>query len=138
MRIILDVIENLAGKGLAALLRHGDRNSMRFSVESRPPFLANEIAEFLLDFPEQYILSTEGETKSVLRAAVRVIGILKRRDKIGFESLSEVFSNPTEKCWKCCWRTWKPSHLWTQANAVWRWRRCFLGESHFHSCRGGI
>jgi asparagine synthase (glutamine-hydrolysing) len=47
------------------------------------------MAEFLLSLPEQYILSTEGETKSVFRAAMRGIvpdAILDRRDKIGFET----------------------------------------------------
>jgi asparagine synthase (glutamine-hydrolysing) len=88
-RLVEELRENLAGKGLAALLRHGDRNSMRFSVESRVPFLTTEIAEFLLTLPEQYILSTDGETKSVFRAALRGIvpdAILDRRDKIGFET----------------------------------------------------
>jgi len=88
-RLVEELRENLAGRGLAALLRHGDRNSMRFSVESRVPFLTTEMAEFLLSLPEQYILSTEGETKSVFRAAMRGIvpdAILDRRDKIGFET----------------------------------------------------
>jgi asparagine synthase (glutamine-hydrolysing) len=88
-RLVEELRENLAGRGLAALLRHGDRNSMRFSVESRVPFLTTEIAEFLLSLPEKYILSPEGETKSVFRAAMRGIvpdAILDRRDKIGFET----------------------------------------------------
>lgn len=88
-RLVEELRYNLAGRGLATLLRHGDRNSMRFSVESRVPFLTTEIAEFLLSLPEEYILSAEGETKSVFRAAMRGIvpdAILDRRDKIGFET----------------------------------------------------
>ncbi|HSW31606.1 MAG TPA: asparagine synthase (glutamine-hydrolyzing) [Longimicrobiales bacterium] len=75
--------------GLRSLLRHGDRNSMRWSVESRVPFLTNDIAEFLLTLPESYLLSEKGETKSVFRAAMRGIvpvRIIERRDKIGFQT----------------------------------------------------
>lgn len=74
-------------KGLPALLRHGDRNSMRFSVESRVPFLTTEMADFLFSLPEHYLLSWQGETKHIFRAAMRGIvpdAILDRRDKIGF------------------------------------------------------
>lgn len=77
----------LTGQGLQALLRHGDRNSMRFSVESRVPFLSTGLAEFLLGQPERFQVSPEGETKRLLRAATRGIvpdEVLDRRDKIGF------------------------------------------------------
>jgi asparagine synthase (glutamine-hydrolysing) len=88
-RLVEELRENLCGRGLAALLRHGDRNSMRYSVESRVPFLTTEIAEFLLRLPESFLLSNNGETKRVFRAAMRGIvpdAILNRRDKIGFET----------------------------------------------------
>lgn len=81
--------EALTGNGLASLLRHGDRNSMRWSVESRVPFLTIEIAEFLLRLPEAYLLGPDGETKRIFRAAMRGIvpdEILDRRDKIGFQT----------------------------------------------------
>ena len=77
----------LCGSGLAALLRHGDRNSMHWSIESRVPFLTADLAEFMLSLPEDYLLSSSGETKHVFRAAMRGIVpdvILDRRDKIGF------------------------------------------------------
>ncbi|MFM7311869.1 MAG: asparagine synthase (glutamine-hydrolyzing) [Cyanobium sp.] len=77
----------MTGTGLAALLRHGDRNSMHWSVESRVPFLTPDLAEFVLSLPEEYLLSAEGETKHVFRRAMRGIvpdAILDRRDKIGF------------------------------------------------------
>lgn len=77
----------LTRKGLPALLRHGDRNSMRFSVESRVPFLTHELAQSLLSLPEEYLISPQGETKRLLRAALRGIvpdEVLDRRDKIGF------------------------------------------------------
>jgi asparagine synthase (glutamine-hydrolysing) len=73
--------------GLPALLRHADRNSMRFSIEARVPFLTVDLANFLFSLPEEYLISLSGETKSIFRAAMRGIvpdQILDRKDKIGF------------------------------------------------------
>jgi len=89
-RRLMEKLRNVLTKdGLEPLLRHGDRNSMRWSIESRVPFLTTEIAEFLLSLPEHYLLSYEGETKSVFRSAMRGIVpdlILDRKDKIGFQT----------------------------------------------------
>lgn len=77
----------LTRRGLPGLLRHGDRNSMRFSVESRVPFLTHELVDLLLSMPESYLISPQGETKHVFRAAMRGIvpdDVLNRKDKIGF------------------------------------------------------
>ncbi|MDR2488881.1 MAG: asparagine synthase C-terminal domain-containing protein [Desulfovibrio sp.] len=78
---------NLTWEGLQMLLRHGDRNSMAFSVESRVPFLTREMAEFCLSLPEEYLIDMNWRTKSVFREAMRGLvpdEILDRRDKIGF------------------------------------------------------
>lgn len=78
---------SLQGRGLPSLLRHGDRNSMAFSIESRVPFLTLPLAEFLLSLPEDYLISNEGETKHAFREAMRGIvpdSHLDRKDKIGF------------------------------------------------------
>ncbi len=78
---------HLCRSGLTSLLRHGDRNSMRFSVESRVPFLTIPFVELVMRLPEEFLISRNGETKSVFRAAMRGIvpsEILDRRDKIGF------------------------------------------------------
>lgn len=89
-RRLMAVLRNSqTGKGLNALLRHGDRNSMRWSIESRVPFLTTEIAQFLLSLPEHYLVSKGGETKYIFRAAMRGIvpdAILDRRDKVGFST----------------------------------------------------
>jgi asparagine synthase (glutamine-hydrolysing) len=74
---------------LTQLLRYVDRNSMRWSVESRVPFLTTDFAEFVLKLPEDLLISKEGVTKSVFKEAMRGIvpdQILNRRDKIGFET----------------------------------------------------
>ena len=84
--VLLDAMMN---NGLPSLLRYGDRNAMRFSIENRVPFLTIPLAEFVLSLPEHFLISEEGETKSIFRAAMRGIvpdQILDRRDKVGFES----------------------------------------------------
>ena len=86
-RLVAELAQALVGAGLPALLRHGDRNSMRFSVESRVPFLTTDLANFLLTLPEDYLISNRGETKHVFRMAMRGIvpdAVLDRRDKVGF------------------------------------------------------
>lgn len=88
-RLMAELAFSLNRRGLASLLRHGDRNSMRFSIESRVPFLTLDQAELMLSMPEHYLISATGETKSVFRAAMRGIvpdQILDRRDKIGFQT----------------------------------------------------
>ena len=72
---------------LIHLLRVLDRNSMHWSIESRVPFLTYDISEFLLSLPEDYLLSSDGQTKRIFRAAMRDIvptEILERKDKVGF------------------------------------------------------
>jgi asparagine synthase (glutamine-hydrolysing) len=86
-RMVAELALSATRRGLPALLRHADRNSMRFSVESRVPFLTTPLADFLLGLPEDFLVSAEGSTKHVFRAAMRGIvpdTILDRRDKIGF------------------------------------------------------
>ena len=86
-RVIDELRLSLTQRGISSLLRHGDRNSMRFSIESRVPFLTTEMANLLLSMPEDYLISDKGETKHVFRAAMRGIvpdDVLDRRDKIGF------------------------------------------------------
>lgn len=93
-RMMAELAYSLNRRGLASLLRHGDRNSMRFSVESRVPFLTLDQAELMLSMPESYLISSAGETKSVFRAAMRGIvpdRILDRRDKIGFQTPEKVW-----------------------------------------------
>ena len=73
--------------GLPHLLRYDDRNSMAFSIESRVPFLTPELAQLILNLPEEYVVSDRGESKSVFRDAMRGMvpdAILDRQDKIGF------------------------------------------------------
>lgn len=76
----------LTCNGLPNLLRTGDRSSMRWTVESRVPFLYPDLAEFALSLPAHYLVSDKGESKHLFRKAMKGIvpdAILNRRDKIG-------------------------------------------------------
>ena len=78
---------SLCGLGIPKLLRYEDRNSMRWSVESRVPFLHIDFVEYLYSLPEEFLLSGNGTSKYVFREAMRGIvpdEILDRADKIGF------------------------------------------------------
>ena len=62
---------------------------MRFSIESRVPFLTPQLAEFIMSLPERFIVNDLGERKAVFRSAMRGAvpdAILNRRDKIGFQT----------------------------------------------------
>jgi asparagine synthase (glutamine-hydrolysing) len=77
----------LSETSLPHLLRFEDRNSMASSVEARVPFLNRQLVEFLFALPEEHLISADGTSKAVFRAAMRGIvpdAILDRRDKIGF------------------------------------------------------
>jgi asparagine synthase (glutamine-hydrolysing) len=91
-RMMATLASSMSQRGLLGLLRHGDRNSMRFSIESRVPFLTTDMADAMLSLPEDYLVSPEGETKRLLRFGMRGIvpdAILDRRDKVGFATPEE-------------------------------------------------
>ena len=82
-------IMTVVSSNLQRLLRVADRNSMRWSVESRVPFLDKEILEFVLSINPTLHVGDHGETKMLLRSAFTgkvPAKILSRRDKIGFVS----------------------------------------------------
>ncbi len=86
-RLTERLLKEQSNGALVSLLRHADRNSMRWSIESRVPFLNTKLSELVLSFPEIHLLNANGETKSVFREAMRGIvnqEILDRKDKIGF------------------------------------------------------
>lgn len=79
---LLSMVENK----LEHLLKWSDRNSMRFSVESRVPFLDHRLVELTLSLPSDQIINN-GYSKYILREAMSGLlaeSIRSRRDKIGF------------------------------------------------------
>ena len=75
--------------GLINLLRYEDRNSMRFSIESRTPFSDGiKLIEYLYSLPGTYKIHN-GLSKYILRESLRDIlpqEIYRRKDKIGFQT----------------------------------------------------
>lgn len=75
--------------GLKTLLRYEDRNSMRFSIESRTPFADDiNLIESSFRIPSVYKIHN-GWSKYLLREAMRGVvpeEILSRRDKAGFST----------------------------------------------------
>jgi asparagine synthase (glutamine-hydrolysing) len=103
---------DLSGGGLQPLLRHGDRNSMHWSIESRVPFLTTQLAQRVLTFPEHYLVTNSGVTKAVFREAMKGIvpdEILNRKDKIGFIAPERDFLSEINV------KDWLPDSLTEQA-----------------------
>jgi len=77
---------------LSHLLHFEDRNSMRFSIESRVPFLDHRLVEFLFSLPDHFKIRGT-DTKYILRqsqAPILPSAIALRKDKKGFVTPGEV------------------------------------------------
>ncbi len=77
---------DLCRYSIPQLLRYEDKNSMRWSIETRVPFLDFRLVEMAASLPSGCKIRG-GTTKYILRAALRDLvseRILGRRDKIGF------------------------------------------------------
>ena len=75
--------------GLRMLLRHGDRNSMANSVESRVPFVDRELVDIVSCIDYKFLFDKNGRTKSLLKDICKPFipeEILKREDKVAFET----------------------------------------------------
>jgi asparagine synthase (glutamine-hydrolysing) len=98
---------------LPSLLRYEDRNSMAFSIETRLPFLDYRLVEFAFSLPDEAKL--DGTTsKAILRRSVadRVPrAVIDRRDKMGFET---------------------PSDVWLRGRGAGELRRRLLGPGSLH------
>ncbi|OMH24382.1 asparagine synthase (glutamine-hydrolyzing) [Tersicoccus phoenicis] len=82
----LRLIDDLFRKSLPSVLRYEDKNTMRFSLEGRVPFLDKEVVKFLFSLSDEAIIK-DGWNKRVLRDATRGLlpsMISDRRNKIGF------------------------------------------------------
>lgn len=80
------LIEDLFHNSLPSLLRYEDKNTMRFSLEGRVPFLDKEVVKYIFSLSDEAIIK-EGWNKRILRDATRDLlpeSINRRRNKIGF------------------------------------------------------
>jgi asparagine synthase (glutamine-hydrolysing) len=82
---------DLTRYSIPQLLRYEDKNSMRWSIESRVPFLDYRLVELALSLPSSLKIR-KGTTKYILRKAMKGLvsdRILERKDKIGFAAPDE-------------------------------------------------
>ncbi len=80
------LVQDLFHNSLPSLLRYEDKNTMRFSLEGRVPFLDKEVVKFVFSLSDEAIIK-DGWNKRVLRDATRGLlpeSINRRRNKIGF------------------------------------------------------
>lgn len=81
-RFIDDIFKN----SLPALLRYEDKNTMRFSLEGRVPFLDKEVLKYLFSLSNESIIRGSWN-KRILRDATKGLlpeQVRERRNKIGF------------------------------------------------------
>lgn len=82
------LINTLMQTSVPQLLRNGDRNSMKSSVESRVPFLDVDLVNFILSLPDTFKIR-RAVTKFILRKVARKYlpaKLVDRKDKMGFPS----------------------------------------------------
>jgi asparagine synthase (glutamine-hydrolysing) len=96
-----NLLRQVYGEPLPALLRYEDHSSMAWSVESRTPFMDYRLMEFNLGLPEQFIYK-RGIRKTILRDAMHNIipeAIENRKDKMGFVTPEELWLRGEGKQW---------------------------------------
>ena len=82
------LLETLTSYSIPYLLRLEDKNAMRWSIESRVPYLDKEFVELCVALPSQAKMDGD-TTKAILRSALEGLvprQILQRRDKVGFQT----------------------------------------------------
>lgn len=83
-------ITEIEKTNLPALLRHEDKNSMRFSVEARLPLLDYRVVECALQMPTEHKVEA-GKLKSPFKTSdLLPAEITSRKDKIGFAPGSDL------------------------------------------------
>ena len=76
--------------GLPVLLRHEDRNTMAFGLESRAPFMDHRVVEHLLAMPAEWKIHRAIRKYAIRRACQDVLPakVLHRHKKLGFPTPS--------------------------------------------------
>ncbi|MBL6939869.1 MAG: asparagine synthase (glutamine-hydrolyzing) [Alphaproteobacteria bacterium] len=138
---------------LPELLQYEDRNSMFSSVESRVPFLSSLVTDVAFSVPSSFHIGPDGQTKRLLREALRGIvpdEIRLRKDKIGLgvpqgswlfsqrKEISSILASETARSisifdWERLIAAWRaiegPAH--PDFKFVWRWVALILWTQEF-------
>lgn len=84
--VLTTSLQLIGGVGLPVLLRHEDRNTMAFGLESRVSFLDHRLVEYALALPAEWKIR-RGVRKAILREACSDVLppiVRDRYDKLGF------------------------------------------------------
>lgn len=130
-KALIDAVINT----LPRLLRFEDKNAMRWSIESRLPFLDPELVEYVLSTPPDSKIKN-GITKGILRKSLKNIVpdmILSRTDKIGFKTPDEDMANALE-IREFIWSIINSSSF--KNRKYWNWKK--IQEMYHKSERRGI
>jgi asparagine synthase (glutamine-hydrolysing) len=96
-----NLLRQIYGEPLPALLRYEDHNSMAWSVESRTPFMDYRLLELTMGLPERFVYKKRVR-KVLLRDAMKGIlpeAIEHRKDKMGFVTPEELWLKGEGKEW---------------------------------------
>ena len=80
------LIEDIFYNSLPSLLRYEDKNTMRFSIEGRVPFIDKELMQFVFGLSDEAIIKNSWN-KRILRDSMKGLlpdAVRLRRNKIGF------------------------------------------------------
>ena len=87
------LVVTLLSTAIPHLLRFEDKNSMRWSIETRVPFLDFNVVETAMSIPTKDKMH-QGKTKLIFKDAIKNLIpelILHRKDKIGFDTPVDEF-----------------------------------------------
>ncbi|WP_394937753.1 asparagine synthase (glutamine-hydrolyzing) [Psychromicrobium sp. YIM B11713] len=129
----LRLIDDLFHKSLPSVLRYEDKNTMRFSLEGRVPFLDKEVVKYLFSLSDESIIKG-GWNKRILRDATRGLlpsMISNRRNKIGFTTPeAEWFVSMKEKLYEIFLSSsFEARSYWDQDAVIYAFEEYLSGKS---------
>jgi asparagine synthase (glutamine-hydrolysing) len=128
----LRLLQDLLTYSLPCLLRYEDRNSMAFSVESRVPYLDQELVEHILRLPSDAIVRG-GWSRWILREALKGTlpeKIRRRRWKVGFTTPEMRWIKARRAAFTSLYQSpsFQARPFWRGEQVVDAFRRCCKGE----------
>ncbi len=126
------LLQDLLTYSLPCLLRYEDRNSMAFSIESRVPYLDQELVDHILSLPDDAIIR-DGWSRWILRAALKGTlpeRIRLRRWKVGFTTPEMRWIKARRAAFTSLYQSpsFQSRPYWDGAAVVSAFRACCRGE----------
>jgi asparagine synthase (glutamine-hydrolysing) len=128
----LRLLQDLLTYSLPCLLRYEDKNSMAFSIESRVPYLDQELVEHILSLPSSAIVR-DGWSRWILREALKGTlpeRIRRRRWKVGFTTPEMRWIKARRAQFTSLYQSpsFQSRPFWKGADVAETFRRCCKGE----------